>query len=114
MVRSLARELRKKYCRACEVNSISTRGTGNFNLDFPDLNREAFPFRSIRFQGTVQGMTLVNDQLVIQSSLYNVSGEGKIDLEHQQIDARGLVTVQLPGSRIIRRIPLVGSIFGIG
>src|SRR5262249_41453404 len=59
-------------------------------------------------------MTLVNDQLVIQSSLYIVSGEGKIDLEHQQIDARGLVTVRLPGNRIIRRIPLVGSIFGIG
>jgi hypothetical protein len=87
---------------------------GDFNVEFPDLNREAFPFRSIRFQGTVQGMTLVNDQLVIQSSLYIVSGEGKIDLEHQQIDARGLVTVRLPGNRIIRRIPLVGSIFGIG
>jgi uncharacterized protein YhdP len=87
---------------------------GDFNVDFPDLKREAFPFRSIRFQGTVQGMTLVNDQLVIESSLFIVSGEGKIDLEHQQIDARGLVTVRLPGSRIIRRIPLVGSIFGIG
>jgi len=35
-------------------------------------------------------------------------------LEHQQIDARGLVTVRLPGNRIIRRVPLVGSIFGIG
>jgi len=87
---------------------------GDFNLDFPDLNREAFPFRSIRFQGTVQGMTLVNDQLVIQSSLFIVSGEGKIDLEHQQIDAKGLVTLRLPGNRITRRIPLVGSIFGIG
>src|SRR5262245_20156537 len=87
---------------------------GDFNLDFPDLNREAFPFRSIRFQGTVQGMTLVNDQLVIQSSLYIVSGDGRVDLEHQHVDARGLVTVQLPGNRIIRRIPLVGSILGIG
>jgi hypothetical protein len=87
---------------------------GDFNVAFPDLNRESFPFRSIRFQGTVQGMTLVNDQLVIQSSLYIISGGGKVDLEHQQIDAKGLVTVRLPGSSIIRRIPLVGSIFGIG
>jgi hypothetical protein len=87
---------------------------GDFNLDFPDLNREAFPFRSIRFQGTVQGMTLVNDQLVIQSSLFIVSGDGRVDLEHQHIDAKGLVTVRLPGNRIIRRIPLVGSILGIG
>jgi hypothetical protein len=86
----------------------------DFNLDFPDLNREAFPFRSIRFKGNVQGMTLVNDQLVIESSLYIVSGDGKVDLERQHIDARGLVTVRLPGDRIIRRIPLVGSIFGIG
>jgi hypothetical protein len=87
---------------------------GDFNLDFPDLNKEAFPFRSIRFQGTVEGMTLINDQLVIQSSLYIVSGNGKVDLEHQHIDAKGLVTVRLPGNRIIRRIPLVGSILGIG
>jgi hypothetical protein len=85
---------------------------GDFNVEFPDLNREAFPFRSIRFQGTVQGMTLVNDQLVIQSTLYIVSGDGRVDLEHQHIDARGLVTVRLPGNRIIRRIPLVGSILG--
>jgi hypothetical protein len=87
---------------------------GDFNLAFPDLDKEAFPFRSLRFQGNVQGMTLVNDQLVIESSLYIVSGDGKVDLEHQQIDAKALVTVRVPGDSIIRRIPLVGSIFGIG
>jgi hypothetical protein len=87
---------------------------GDFNVAFPDLNKESFPFRSLRFQGTVQGMTLVNDRLVIQSSLYVISGDGKVDLEHQQIDAKGLVTVRLPGQSIIRRIPLVGSILGIG
>jgi hypothetical protein len=59
-------------------------------------------------------MTLVNDQLVIESSLYIVSGGGTIDLEHQHIDAKGLVTVRLPGNNIVRRIPLVGSILGIG
>src|SRR5215467_14038032 len=87
---------------------------GDFNMEFPDLNREAFPFRSIRFQGTVQGMTLVNDQLVIQSSLYIVSGDGRVDLEHQQIDARGLITVRVPGQRIIGRIPILGPILGLG
>src|SRR5262245_60124889 len=87
---------------------------GDFNVEFPDLNREAFPFRSIRFQGTVQGMTLVKDQLVIQSSLYIVSGDGMIDLEHQQIDAKGLITVRVPGQRIIGRIPILGPILGLG
>jgi hypothetical protein len=87
---------------------------GDFNVAFPDLDKESFPFRSIRFQGNVQGMTLVNDQLVIESSLYIVSGGGTIDLEHQHIDAKGLVTVRLPGNNIVRRIPLVGSILGIG
>jgi AsmA-like C-terminal region len=87
---------------------------GDFNIAFPDLDKEAFPFRSLRFQGNVHGMTLVNDQLVIESSLYIVSGDGKVDLEHQHIDAKGLVTVRLPGNNIVRRIPLVGSILGIG
>src|SRR5262245_1012809 len=87
---------------------------GDFNVEFPDLNREAFPFRSIRFQGTVQGMTLVNDQLVIQSTLYIVSGDGRVDLEHQHIDAKGLVTVRVPGGSIIGRVPLLGPILGLG
>jgi hypothetical protein len=87
---------------------------GDFNIAFPDLDKESFPFRAIRIHGTVEGMTLVNDQLVIQSSLYIISGDGTVDLEHHQIDAKGLVTVRVPGDTIIRRIPLVGSILGIG
>ena len=76
------------------------------------MNKESFPFRSLRIHGTVEG-GLANDQLVLQSSLYVISGDGKVDLEHRHIDAKGLVRAS-PGSSIIRRIPLVGSIFGIG
>ena len=99
---------------ALEATFQSLNEKGDFNVAFPDMNKESFPFRSLRIHGTVEGMTLVNDQLVLQSSLYVISGDGKVDLEHRQIDAKGLVTVRLPGSSIIRRIPLVGSIFGIG
>jgi AsmA-like C-terminal region len=87
---------------------------GDFNVAFPDLDKESLPFRSLRIHGTVQGMTLANDQLVLQSSLYLISGDGKIDLEHQQIDAKGLITVRVPGQRIIGRIPILGPILGLG
>ena len=86
----------------------------DFNLAFPDLDKESFPFGSFRIHGTVEGMKLVNDELVIQSSLYIISGDGIVDLEHQQIDAKGLVTVRVPGDTILSRIPLLGSILGIG
>ena len=87
---------------------------GDFDLAFPDLNREPFPFRSLRIHGMVEGLTLVNDELVLQSSLYIISGDGKVDLENNQIDAKGLVTVRIPGGSIISRIPVVGSILGLG
>jgi hypothetical protein len=87
-------------------------GTGDFNVTFPDLHKEAFPFRSIRSRGTVEGKTLVNDELIIQSSPYTIVTQGKIDLERRQIDQRGLVYVLTPGVSIIKRVPIVGSLVG--
>ena len=84
--------------------------TGNFDVAFPDLDRESFPFQSISIRGTVEGMTLVKDELIIQSSLTTIAGQGRIDLENKQIDARGLVSVRIPGAGIVRRIPVFGSI----
>jgi AsmA-like C-terminal region len=84
--------------------------TGDFNVAFPDLDRESFPFRAIRARGTVEGTTLVNDEVTLQSSLYAIAGTGRIDVEDRQIDARGLVSVLLPGNRITRRIPVFGSL----
>ena len=83
--------------------------TGDFSVAFPDLDTESFPFRLISSRGTVQGTSLVNDEVTLQSSLYTIAATGRIDFEHKQIDARGLVSVLLPGDRIIRRIPVVGS-----
>ena len=84
--------------------------TGHFDVAFPDLDRESFPFRSISIRGYVEGLALVKDEFIIQSSLATITGNGKIDLEHQQIDARGLVSMRIPGAGIVRRIPIFGSI----
>jgi hypothetical protein len=59
-------------------------------------------------------MTLVNHQLAIQSTLYVISGDGRIDLEDRQINARGLVTFRVPGDNLLRRIPLIGSMLNLG
>ena len=50
---------------------------GDLGVAFPDLDRESFPFRSLRVLGTLDGMTLVNHELAIQSTLYVISGNGK-------------------------------------
>ena len=86
--------------------------TDDFSVAFPDLHRESFPFRSVRYGGMVEGMTLVNTELAIQSSLFVIAADGTVDLEHKYIDARGLVSVRMPGGSVIRRMPIVGSIFG--
>jgi AsmA-like C-terminal region len=84
--------------------------TGHFDIAFPDLDRESFSFRSMSVRGSVEGMALVKDELVIQSSLLTIAGQGRVDLEHKQIDARGLVSVRVPGAGIVSRIPIFGSI----
>jgi hypothetical protein len=84
--------------------------TRNFDVAFPDLDRESFPFRSISGRGTVEGMTLVKDELIIQSSLTTIAGQGRIDFENKQIDARALVSVRIPGAGLVSRIPIFGSI----
>jgi hypothetical protein len=84
--------------------------TGDFSVDFPDLDRESFPFRAITARGTVEGTTLVNDEVTLRSSLYAIAGTGRVDVGDRQVDARGLITVLLPGNRLIRRIPVFGSL----
>jgi AsmA-like C-terminal region len=84
--------------------------TGDFKIAFPDLDRESFPFRSINIRGSVEGTTLAKDELVLQSSLLTIAGQGNLDLEKKQIDMRGLISVRIPGSGIVSRIPILGSI----
>jgi hypothetical protein len=84
--------------------------TGDFDIAFPDLDRESFAFRSINIRGSVEGMTLAQDELVIQSPLLTIAGQGRVDLENKQIDARGLVSVRIPGAGIVSRIPIFGPI----
>jgi len=84
----------------------------DFNVAFPDLDKESFPFQSISSKGTVEGDTLVGNELIIQSSLFIITGRGRVDLEQKQIDLTGLVTARLPGNRFTRRIPIFGSFLG--
>jgi AsmA-like C-terminal region len=84
--------------------------TGDFDIAFPDLDRESFAFRSIRVHGSVEGLALVKEELVIQSPRLTIAGQGRVDLENKQIDARGLVSVRIPGAGIVSRIPIFGSI----
>jgi hypothetical protein len=84
--------------------------TGDFKIAFPDLDRESFPFRSINIRGSVKGTTLAKDELVLQSSLLTIAGQGNLDLEKKQIDMRGLISMRIPGSGILRRIPILGSV----
>jgi hypothetical protein len=86
--------------------------TGDFRVAFPDLDRETFPYRFVRIRGRIEGEILVGDEINIQSSVLNVSGQGEVDLGRQQIDARGLIAVLKPVEEVISRIPLVGPLFG--
>jgi hypothetical protein len=85
--------------------------TGHFDVAFPDLDRESFSFRSISLRGSVQGMTLAKDELSLQSTLFTIAGQGNVDLANKQIDARGLVSIRIPGAGFVSRIPIFGPIF---
>ena len=84
--------------------------TGDFNVAFPDLNKEAFPYRVISAKGTVAGQSVFAKEIIVEASPYAIAAQARADLEQKTIDAKGLVTVLLPANKIIKNIPLIGAI----
>lgn len=103
-----------RFIRASGVDATFDylNATGDFNLVFPDLDKDAFPYRLIRARGRLDGATFTADELVVRGTSLTITGEGKVDLERDQIDARGLVSVAAPGSQLVKDVPLLGSILG--
>jgi hypothetical protein len=101
-----------KFIRAAGVDATFDylNHTGDFDVAFPDLNKEAFPYRFISAKGTVQRQSIFTKELIIEASPYTITAQGKADLEQRTIDAKGLVTVLLPAGKVIKSIPLVGPI----
>jgi uncharacterized protein YhdP len=86
--------------------------SGDFKVAFPDLDREVFPYRFVGVKGRIDGEMLVGDEINIESSLLNLSGQGKVDLVRKQIDGKVLIAVFKPVDDVISRMPVIGSIFG--
>jgi hypothetical protein len=84
--------------------------SGDFKVPFPDLDRETFPYRFVGVKGRIDGKMLLGDAINVASSLLNLSGQGKVDLELKQIDGKGLVAVLKPIDEVISRIPVIGSV----
>lgn len=86
--------------------------TGDFKVAFPDLDRETFPYRFVGVKGRIEGKMLIGDEVNVNSSLLNLSGAGKVDLERKQIEGKGLIAVLKPVDEVISRIPVISSIVG--
>jgi AsmA-like protein len=86
--------------------------TGDFKFDFPDLNKQTFPFRRVSVKGKIDGESIVNDEIIIEASPYTITAQGRVDLKRSQVDVKGLVSVSMSSNQLIRRIPLIGAIVG--
>ena len=86
--------------------------TGDFNVAFPDLDKESFPYRSLSIKGALDGPIFTADEVVVRGTSLTITGGGKVDLERKQIDGKGLVSVAAPGSRVLRNVPILGSVLG--
>ena len=84
--------------------------SGDFNVAFPDLTNAAMPYSLISGKGTVAGQSVFASELIIEASPYAITAQGKADFERNSIDGKGLVTVLLPADKILKNIPLIGSI----
>ena len=84
--------------------------TGDFNVTFPDLNKEAFPYRFISVKGTGKRQSIFATEIIIEASPYAITAQGSADLERKTIDGKGLVTVLLPGNKLLKRTPFVGAL----
>jgi hypothetical protein len=86
--------------------------TGDFQVAFPDLDRQTFPYRFVGIKGRIEGEMLIGDEINVTSSLLNLSGQGKVDLARKQIDGKGLIAVLKPVDEVISRIPGISSLLG--
>ena len=86
--------------------------TGDFKVAFPDLDKQAVPYRLIRLRGRVDGADLINDEVIVQLATLTMTGQGKLDLRQRRVDAKGLVSVSLPGNQVVKYIPLIGDLVG--
>ncbi len=86
--------------------------TGDFQVAFPDLDRQTFPYRFVGVKGRIEGKMLIGDEINVSSSLINLSGQGRVDLELNQIDGKGLIAVLKPIDEVISRIPGISSMLG--
>jgi uncharacterized protein YhdP len=77
---------------------------------FPDLNNQAFPYRFISAKGTMERLSIFAKELIIEASPYTITAQGKVNLAQKTIDGQGLVTVLLPADKLIKSIPIVGSL----
>jgi hypothetical protein len=87
-------------------------GTSDFNIAFPDLDKETFPYRSAAAKGRIDGEKILVDEVDVESSLLNLIGQGKVDLQRRQMEGKGIITVLRPFGQVIRKVPIIGSILG--
>jgi hypothetical protein len=86
--------------------------TGDFAVNFPDLNKQSFPYRLLAAKGRLDGERIFADEVIIQASPLTVASQGSVDLQGKQIDFKALVSVALPTYQVIKRIPIIGAIVG--
>ena len=55
---------------------------------------------------------LIGDEINVSSPLINLSGQGRVDLERNRVDGKGLIAVLKPVDEVIRRIPGIRSVVG--
>jgi hypothetical protein len=86
--------------------------TGDFKLAFPDLDRETFSYSFFGIKGRLDRNLLIGDEVSVESSLLNLTGQGRVDLERMEIDGKGLIAILKPIDQVISRIPGIGSMLG--
>ena len=87
-------------------------GTGDFAVNFPDLNKQSFPYRLLTARGTFDGGNVLSDEIIVQASPLTLTGQGSVDLRRKLVDVKGLIAVALPAHQVIKRIPVIGDIVG--
>jgi hypothetical protein len=78
----------------------------------PDMKKQGFGYHSITVKGPIKQGTLILEKAVMDGSSLGLAAEGDYDLVKQKVDLDVLASPLRTVDRIVRNIPLVGSILG--
>ncbi|MGO9614149.1 MAG: AsmA-like C-terminal domain-containing protein [Dissulfurispiraceae bacterium] len=84
----------------------------NFKGQFPDLDREAISYNSLKIRGVIRGHRIQIEEGLLDAPVMGIIVRGYLDLSNETVDLNAFVSPLKTIDRVVRSIPILGYLMG--